>query len=110
MAYAELNLDQGTTFRTTLDLTNDDGSTINVAGYTFASQIRKSYFSSNATANLTITTIDAANGKVALSMTAAETANVKPGRYLYDFKMTSNTNVTTRVIEGIITVSPQVTR
>jgi len=110
MSYAELNLDQGTTFETTLDLTHDDGTAINVAGYVFSSQIRKSYYSTNATATLTVSTIDVANGKIRLSLSAAETANVRPGRYLYDFKMTNTEAVTTRVIEGIITVTPQVTR
>lgn len=110
MAYAELTLDQGTTFETSLDLTNDDGTPINVASYVFVSQIRKSYYSSNATANLTVTITDAANGNVKLSMTSANTANVKAGRYVYDVKMTSGSGVTTRVIEGIITVTPQVTK
>lgn len=110
MPYAELNLDQGTTFETTIDLTNDDGTAINVAGYSFSSQIRKSYYSSNATANISTAVLDEANGKIQLSITSANTANIKAGRYLYDLKMTTDENVTSRVIEGIITVSPQVTR
>ena len=110
MAYAELTIDQGTSFETSIDLTNDDGTAINVANYTFQSQIRKSYYSSNATANITITIVDAANGNVKLSITSANTANITPGRYLYDVKMTSNTNVITRILEGIVTVTPQVSR
>jgi hypothetical protein len=52
----------------------------------------------------------AANGNVALSMNAATTANIKAGRYLYDIKMKDSANVTSRVIEGIITVFPQITK
>lgn len=110
MAYVELSIDQGTTFETSIDLTNDDGSSINVVNYTFSSQIRKSYYSANATANLVVTIVDGANGNVKMSMTAANTANVKAGRYLYDLKMTTPVGVTTRVIEGIVTVTPQVSR
>lgn len=110
MAYVELNIDQGTTFETSLDLTNDDGSTMNVTSYTFLSQIRKSYFSNTVTANITTTIVNAAAGNVKMSMTAANTANIKAGRYLYDLKMTSPSGVTTRVIEGIITISPQVSK
>jgi hypothetical protein len=110
MAYAELTLDQGTTFETSIDLTNDDGSAINVTNFLFSSQIRKSYYSTNVTANITTTIVDAPNGNVKLSVTAANTANIKAGRYLYDVKMTTASGVTTRVIEGIITVTPQVTR
>lgn len=110
MAYVELTLDQGTTFETSVALTNDDQTAINITGYQFASQIRKSYYSTNAVASLTVTVVDAANGNVKLSMTSANTANVKAGRYLYDLLMTDTGGVKTRVIEGVITVTPQVTR
>lgn len=110
MAYVELTVDQGTTFETSVALTNDDQTAINITGYAFASQIRKSYYSTNAVANLTVTIVDSANGNVKLSMTSANTANVKAGRYLYDLLMTDTSGVKTRVIEGIITVTPQVTR
>jgi uncharacterized protein YbcV (DUF1398 family) len=110
MPYAELTVDQGSTFETTLDLVNDDGSAINVANYLFSGQIRKSYYSANATANLTITIVNAANGNVNISLNAATTTNIKAGRYLYDVKMTDVANTVTRVVEGIITITPQVTK
>lgn len=110
MAYAELTIDQGATFESNIELTNDDGTAINVANYIFSSQIRKSYYSSNATANLVVTVNNPASGNVKLSLDAANTANIKAGRYLYDLKMVTSVGVTSRVIEGIITVTPQVTR
>lgn len=110
MAYAELTIDQGTTFETSINLTNDDGTYIDVTDYTFQCQIRKSYYSMNPTANVTVSIVNPINGAVKLSLTAAETANVKAGRYLYDLKMTTDAAVTTRVLEGIITVSPQVSK
>lgn len=110
MPYAELTADQGATFRASLDLTNDDGTPINTANNTFLCQIRKSYYSSNVIANLTITVANTNNGKVVLSLDAANTANIKAGRYLYDLKMTSNTGYVTRIIEGIITITPQISR
>jgi len=110
MSYAELTVDQGSTFESTIDLVTDDGAVINVTGYTFTGQIRKSYYSTNPTANLTMTIVDAANGNVKVSMTAANTANIKAGRYLYDIKMTDTSNIVTRLVEGVITITPQVTR
>jgi uncharacterized protein YbcV (DUF1398 family) len=110
MPYAELVVDQGSTFETTLDLVSDDGSVINVAGYVFSGQIRKSYYSTSPTANLTITVVNAANGNVNITMNSATTANIKAGRYVYDVKMKDNANTVTRIVEGIITVTPQVTR
>lgn len=109
--YAELTLDQGATFITTLDLTNDDNTPLDVTNQTFSAEIRKSYYSTNATANLVVTVVgDAANGSIRMEMDAANTANIKPGRYVYDLKMTSDANVTIRIVEGILTVTPQVTR
>lgn len=110
MPYAELTVDQGATFESTLDLTNDDGSAINVAGYVFSGQIRKSYYSVNPTANLTITVSSAANGNLVISLNSATTTNIKAGRYLYDVKMTSPSSTVTRIVEGIITITPQVTK
>lgn len=110
MPYAELTVDQGSTFESTLDLVNDDGSAINVTNYVFSGQIRKSYYSANATANLTISVVDADNGNVNITLDAATTSNIKAGRYLYDVKMIDTSNVVTRIVEGIITITPQVTK
>jgi hypothetical protein len=108
--YAELTVDQGTTFETSIDLVGDDGAAINIAGYSFSAQIRKSYYSSNVTANLTINTVNVAGGNIILSMNSATTTNIRAGRYLYDVKMTDTANVVTRVVEGVLTVTPQVSR
>lgn len=109
MAYAEITLDQGTTFSSDLTLANDDGSAMNVANAVFTCQIRKSYFSSNITANITITKANSANGDIVLGIDAANTANIKAGRYLFDLKMLQS-GTTNRILEGIVTVTPQVTR
>lgn len=106
----ELFCDQGTDFSYQLDLSNDDGTPLDVTGYTFKSSVRKSYYSSGVTANLTVTILSAANGNVQLSMNSSTTANIKAGRYLYDVKMVDSANVTSRVIEGIITIYPQITK
>lgn len=110
MPYAELTLDQGATFNTTIDLANDDGTPINIANNTFDSQIRKSYYSATVISEIAVSTVDAANGVIRLSVDAANTSIIKAGRYLYDVKMTSNTGNVSRIVEGIITVTPQVTR
>jgi hypothetical protein len=110
MPYAELVIDQGATYETELDLVNDDGTSINVAGYVFNGQIRKSYYSTSRTAELTITITNEAAGKVMISLTAPTTSSIKPGRYVYDVKMTDTSNTVTRILEGIVTITPQVTK
>lgn len=106
----DLYCDQGTDFSYQLDLSNDDGSGLNVANYTFTSSVRKSYYSSAATANMTVTVLSSSNGNVQISMNSATTANLAAGRYLYDVKMRTDSNTVFRVIEGIITIYPQVTK
>jgi len=108
--FIELDLDQGTDLSYNLDLTREDGSPLNVTGYTFSSSIRKSYYSTNVTANLTVTIANSIGGNVILSMNSETSANIKAGRYLFDVKQIDSAEITTRIIEGIITVLPQVTK
>jgi hypothetical protein len=44
-----------------------------------------------------------------MSLNSANTANIYPGRYVYDVYITSNVG-RIRVLEGIVNVSPQVTK
>ena len=108
--FVELDIDQGTDFNFDLDLTNDDGTAINVTNYTFSSSIRKSYYSSGVAANLSVTIHDASNGNVVLSLNSATTSNIKSGRYLFDVKQVDSSNTTTRLVEGVVTILPQVTK
>ena len=110
MSYADLFIDQGADFSIIITLKNPDGTTINVAGYTFKSLLRTSYYTANATANITVAATDNANGIVTMSMNADTSANVTAGRYVYDVKMVSSANVTSRALEGFITVTPQATQ
>ena len=108
--YSELFLEQGADFNTTITLDDVSGEPMNLVGYTSTSQMRKSYYSSNASATFSITT-GGANGTITMNMTSANTANIYAGRYVYDVYITSNTGSNrVRVLEGIVNVSPQVTK
>lgn len=71
--------------------------------------MRKSYYATSNTI-ITSTITGNANGEITLSMTAANTANLTPGRQVFDLLITSPTQVKTRVVEGIIVISPGVTK
>lgn len=110
-AYVELYMDQGANFRNVVNLTDDiSNASINLNSYLVRSQMRRSYYSANATANIVCTVTDSSNGEITMSMTAANTANIKAGRYLFDLETEDGNGFVTRVLEGIITVTPQVTR
>jgi hypothetical protein len=104
---ANIVIDQGSDFQTTIDVTDDDGNAIDLSTYTGAAQIRKHYTSSNA---FSFTVTASNTGVVTLSMTSGYSANITPGRYVYDCELTDPSSKVTRLVEGIVTVTPQVTR
>jgi hypothetical protein len=103
---ANLIVDQGSTFSATINLDDSNGDDLVVTGYTSRSQMRKHYTSSN---SVTITTA-LEDGLLTLSLTDSQTANIVAGRYVYDVELIDSSNNVTRIIEGIITVTPEVTR
>ena len=83
---------------------------VSLNNYSIRSQMRRSYYSSNANV-ITAVISDSSNGEVTLSMLANVTANLKPGRWVYDVEAnTANDASVIRILEGIITVMPGVTR
>ena len=106
---ANLVIDQGTTFSTTLNLTDENGDILQLTGFYANSQIRKWYTSSNAV-NF-VTSINTNSGTITLTLDANTTNSLAAGRYVYDVEITeSSSNAVSRVVEGIVTVTPGVTR
>lgn len=108
-AYTNLYLEQGTTFSTTITLDDVYGDVYDLTGYVASSQLRKSYYSASATATFE-TSINTGTGTITLDLSSSVTANISPGRYVYDTVITDIHGTKTRVLEGIIEVSPAVTR
>ena len=65
-AYQNLYIEQGTSFSTTITLDDVYGSLYDLTGYTANSQIRKSYYSANASA-VFLATVNANTGTVSRS-------------------------------------------
>jgi len=104
---ANLIIDQGSDFSTTLDITDEEGSPIDLSTYTAAAQIRKHYTSLTKT-DFTVSTT--ASGIVTLFLSANTSNELESGRYVYDVELTANTGSITRIVEGIVTITPSVTR
>lgn len=109
-AYQELFLEQGTTFNTNITLDDIDGVPFDLTNVTAKSQIRKSYYSANATAEFVVTINIPTSGVILLTLNAPTTANIAAGRYVYDVAIKDTANTVTRVLEGIVNVIPQVTK
>jgi len=100
-------IEQGTTFHQDFLLLNANNEPLPVSGLTAKSQIRKSY-TSNTVYDFEVTLTD---GNLSLDMTAANTLLIEPNRYLYDIEVTTTiTDQIVRIIEGIVTVTGNVTR
>ena len=82
---------------------------MNLATFTANSSMRKSFYSSTAN-NFTATITDNAAGEITLTMTAAETASLKPGRYVYDLLITDDAGTKSRIVEGVVSVTPGTTQ
>jgi hypothetical protein len=100
-------IDQGTTFTTSFNFTNDNDDPIDFSTFTAASQMRKSYSSTTFHA---FTVGLSSNGVITLGMSANTTSAITAGRYLYDLEVTDSTGVKSRLVEGIVTVTPEITR
>lgn len=102
-----LVIDQATTFSADLNLTDDNGDPLNLGGFTANAVMRKWYTSSNSI--VFNTSINTNTGVVTIELDSSVTANITAGRYVYDVDLTEDsTNAVSRVVEGIITVTPSV--
>jgi len=104
---ANIVIDQGTTFSTTINLTDDDDAPINLTGYIGRSKMKKHYTSSNSYSFAV--SVGGSTGVLTLSLSATQTSNIVPGRYVYDVELIDPSNVVSRIVEGIVTVTPEVT-
>jgi hypothetical protein len=106
---AYLDIDQGSDFTTEITLENDDGTPMSLLGYEIYSQFRKSYGSTTGyefDAQIT----NANQGKFTLSLSGSVSSNIRPGRYLYDVEISNLTPSKARVLEGIVTINPEITK
>lgn len=105
-----LFLDQGATFKANVTIRDAAGDVRDISGNSARSQFRRSYISSNAF-TFTATVPVGTDGNVFLTMNSDTTANVTAARYLYDIELVNDSNQEVeRVAEGVVIVSPEITR
>lgn len=89
-------------------------SPTNLNGYTAALQVRSLPASPTKVLDLTTSNggiaITALEGRVSVHATAAQTGNIDAGVYVYDCEITSAGGIVTRLVQGQVLISPQVTR
>lgn len=107
---SNLFINQDTDFSTTVTVNDSSGSALNLTSYTALAMIRKTYQSTGATTFTSTFAADRTTGQITISLTDAQTALLEDGRYVYDLVVTDNSGIKTRVVEGIATVTPGVSR
>jgi hypothetical protein len=108
-----INVDAGTTYKVQVAWKNQDQTAINLTGFTGRMQIRKSYNSPTVlldlnTSNGGIVITDAAGGLFEIRLTPNQTTSLTDG--VFDVEMVSASGEITRIIQGMVKVSPEVTR
>ena len=112
-ATTNLIIDQGATWEITFTYKDSEGAPINLTGYSAALQLRTSYDAASAALSLSSPSsgivLGGALGTIAVTASASQTGALVAGEYVYDLEITLSSKVT-RLVQGRITVTPQVTR
>jgi hypothetical protein len=102
-----ISIPQGSDFSETFFSTESDGSRSNLAGYTGTAKMKKHYDATSSTSfSVSITS---SIGEVTISLPAATTVSLEPGRYYYDVRLTSGTGAVSRLVEGMAFVRAGIT-
>ena len=108
-AVSNLLIYQGSDFIIDFTVENDNGTEFDLTGYSAASLIKKHYTSSTSQTGTADVLAPATSGRIQLSLTNAQTAAMKSGRFVYDVVITSSTGLKSRVLEGSVSVLEGVT-
>lgn len=107
-ATVNLSIDQGSSFSTSIVVKGSTGNPTNLTGYTAYAQMRKSYYSSTAY-NFTASISGPTTGTIMLALSPTASAAIPAGRYVYDVEINADSTIT-RVVQGTVTVDPEVTQ
>jgi hypothetical protein len=117
----DFTLEQGATFERTLTIKDSNDDPIDLTGFTFSAQIRKKYSDAVSYGDFTFVILNQVSntGQVRMSMSATVTSAIpvdkadssakKTTSYCYDVEMNTGSKID-RIIQGTISVSPEVTR
>lgn len=113
-ATTDFLIEQGTTFRRELFYKDAAGVAVNLTGYTARMQVRRSKSSSTVLLDMTTANsrlaITPALGKIVIDLPATLTATFTWPRGVYDLEIESSGGVVTRLLEGEVSISREVTR
>ena len=89
----------GTDFTQEYDLFETGGKVIDLSNFTAAAALRK-HRGSATSVSFTVKFVNRSEGRLSLFIPSWITSNLKPGRYLYDVKLTSPSGAKSIILEG----------
>ena len=101
-------VEQGTDWFLNLVISSG-GSPVDLTGFTFGAQIKKQYEDATALQVITVAITDAATGKLRLSLTDTETSALPVCKGVWDLEQLDGAGDKTRLLEGIVEITPEVT-
>jgi len=113
---ADLIIQQGATFGATVTVKNSDLSAFNLTGYTGRGQIRNSYGATGILLDLApvirtgVNNSALVSGLIDIDLTAATTATLPIHQARYDLEIFNANGTVTRVLQGKVLITPEVTR
>jgi hypothetical protein len=110
-----LSIDQGTDFLRTLTLKSDANTTIDLTDYEFRGQAREAYDSKNAAFSFSFSIKNQGTNQGEVDMTLANAVSTAlklsaATEYYYDVEMVDAGSKVTRILEGVVTMNPEVTK
>ncbi len=106
---SNLVVNQGADFSQTFTLEDAlTNAAKNLTGHSVAAKMRKHHAASNST-SFTAAVSSASGGQVKISLTDTQTADLAPGRHVYDVLLTAPDGMKSRVVEGMVLVRDGVT-
>jgi hypothetical protein len=113
-ATLDFNIEQGATFSHRLEWKDSKQQPINLTGYTARMQVRAKKSSDTVLVELTTANgrivLGDADGTIDLEIDATTTAGFSWTKGVHDLELESGTGFVTRLVEGNVTVVPEVTR
>ena len=109
----DITIEQGATFSQVITY-KESGVAINLTGYTARMQVRSTLESATSVVELTTANsriaLGGAAGTITLTISATDTAALTAGRGVYDLELVSGSGIVTRLLQGVATISRNVTR
>ena len=108
--YAILTAEQGTDTTFQVDVVDANRNPRDLTGISVAAKFRKQYNSNIVYEFEDSVATPASDGIIKLHLDAAFTNTIDAGRYFYDVEITTVTDTTERIVEGILEITPAVTQ